>query len=37
MGTEIGSSGIIAVAWCAAIALSSYLWARDLYERDPAT
>ena len=37
MGTEIGSSGVVAVAWCAAIALASYLWARDLYERDPTT
>jgi ABC-2 type transport system permease protein len=35
MGTPIGSSGIVAVAWCAAISLSGYLWARDLYERDP--
>ena len=33
MGTAIGSSGVVAVAWCAVIALSGYLWARDLYDR----
>jgi ABC-2 type transport system permease protein len=35
MGTPIGSSGVVALAWCALIAMSGYLWARDLYERDP--
>jgi ABC-2 type transport system permease protein len=35
MGTPIGSSGIVAVAWCAVLGLSGYLWARDLYNRDP--
>lgn len=35
-GTEIGSSAIQAVAWCAVIALASYLWAKKLYNRDPA-
>jgi ABC-2 type transport system permease protein len=35
-GTEIGSSGVQALAWCTAIALASYLWARKLYNRDPA-
>jgi len=35
MGTPIGSNAIIAVAWCAGIALLSYLWARKLYNRDP--
>lgn len=35
-GTEIGSSGGIAVAWCVGIALASYLWARKLYNRDPS-
>jgi ABC-2 type transport system permease protein len=34
-GTPIGSNAIIAVAWCAGIALLSYLWARKLYNRDP--
>ncbi|MFC3996165.1 ABC transporter permease [Nocardiopsis sediminis] len=36
MGTEIGDSATAAVAWCAGIALVSYLWARRLYNRDPA-
>ncbi|KOX16725.1 ABC transporter permease [Nocardiopsis sp. NRRL B-16309] len=36
MGTAIGDSGVVAVAWCAAISLLSYLWARKLYNRDPA-
>ena len=35
-GTEIGGSGVQALAWCAAIALASYLWAKKLYNRDPA-
>ena len=34
-GTPIGNSGIIAVAWCAAITLAGYLWAKKLYSRDP--
>ena len=34
-GTPIGNNAIIAVAWCAGIALLSYLWARKLYNRDP--
>ena len=25
----------IAIAWCVAITLASYLWARKLYNRDP--
>lgn len=36
MGTPIGDSAWLAVAWCAAIALVGYLWARSLYKRDPA-
>jgi ABC-2 type transport system permease protein len=35
-GTAIGSSGLAATAWCAAIALGGYLWARRNYERRPA-
>jgi ABC-2 type transport system permease protein len=34
-GTQIGNSGVIAVAWCVAISLVGFLWARKLYERDP--
>ena len=33
--TPIGNNAIIAVAWCAAIALFAYLWARKLFSRDP--
>ncbi|PSK98918.1 ABC-2 type transport system permease protein [Murinocardiopsis flavida] len=36
MGTPIGGSGVLAVAWCLAIALGGYLWARALYNRDPS-
>jgi ABC-2 type transport system permease protein len=35
LGTPIGSDAAIAVAWCAAITLVGYLWARRLYDRDP--
>jgi ABC-2 type transport system permease protein len=35
LGTAIGDSGVIAVAWCAAIALVGYVWAKRLYNRDP--
>ena len=36
MGTPTGNSAIISVAWCAAITLVGYLWAKKLYNRDPA-
>jgi ABC-2 type transport system permease protein len=36
LGTAIGNSAIIAVAWCAGITLVGYLWAKKLYNRDPA-
>ena len=36
MGTPIGNSAILAVGWCAAISLIGYLWARALFDRDPA-
>jgi ABC-2 type transport system permease protein len=35
MGTRIGNSGVLAVAWCAAITLFGFLWARGLYARNP--
>jgi ABC-2 type transport system permease protein len=35
LGTSIGSSAIIAIAWCAGITLVGYLWAKKLYNRDP--
>jgi ABC-2 type transport system permease protein len=36
LGTAIGNSAIVAIAWCAAITLVGYLWAKKLYNRDPA-
>ena len=33
MGTPIGSSGALAVAWSCAIGGASYLWAKRLYNR----
>jgi ABC-2 type transport system permease protein len=35
LGTPIGNSAILAVAWCAGLALVGYLWARAIYNRDP--
>ncbi len=35
VGTGIGSSGVLAVAWCVVISGGGYLWARKLYARDP--
>jgi ABC-2 type transport system permease protein len=37
LGTPIGNNAIIALAWCAGIALAGYLWSRKLYNRDPAS
>lgn len=36
LGTSIGDSGWIAVAWCVAISVVGYAWARRLYDRGPA-
>lgn len=36
MGTAIGNSGTIAVAWAVGIGAAGYLWARKLYNRDPS-
>lgn len=36
LGGEVGSRGLIAVGWCIAITLVGYVWARTLYDRDPA-
>ncbi|MFF4950439.1 ABC transporter permease [Streptomyces chattanoogensis] len=33
MGTEIGNSGIIALAWCIGLTLVGYLWARSAFNR----
>ena len=35
LGIPVGDSGLIAVAWCVALALTGYLWARALFRRDP--
>ena len=37
LGTPIGSSGVVAVAWCVGITVVGYLWSRRLYERDPSS
>ena len=36
LGTPIGNSAVLAVAWCAVIALGGYLWAKRLFNRDPS-
>ncbi|MFJ7270864.1 ABC transporter permease [Streptomyces sp. NPDC099050] len=35
LGTEIGNSGWIAVAWCLGLAVLGYLWSKSLFQRDP--
>jgi ABC-2 type transport system permease protein len=35
IGSPIGSSGALAVAWSVGIGLAGYLWAKRLYNRDP--
>lgn len=35
MGTEIGDSAILAVAWSVGLALAGYLWARAAFNREP--
>ena len=37
MGGAIGTSAIQAVAWCAAITIGCFLWAKRLYNRDPSS
>ena len=34
LGTPIGNSAVLAVAWCVVLALVGYLWARVVYNRD---
>ena len=34
LGTAIGNSGVLAVAWCVALSVVGYLWATRLYERN---
>ncbi|TQN30242.1 ABC-2 type transport system permease protein [Haloactinospora alba] len=35
-GAEVHDSAVLALAWCAGITLAAYLWAKRLYNRDPA-
>ncbi len=34
-GTPVGSSGLVAVAWCAGLTAAGYLVARARYNRNP--
>ncbi|WP_433272400.1 ABC transporter permease [Actinosynnema sp. CS-041913] len=34
LGTPIGDSAVLALGWCAVIALAGYVWAKRLYNRD---
>jgi ABC-2 type transport system permease protein len=34
LGTPIGNSAVLAVAWCAGLTLVGYLWARAVYNRN---
>jgi ABC-2 type transport system permease protein len=36
LGTPIGNSGLISIAWCVVITLVCYLWSKRLYNRDPS-
>jgi ABC-2 type transport system permease protein len=36
LGAAIGANAIIAAAWCAAITIVCFLWAKALYNRDPS-
>jgi ABC-2 type transport system permease protein len=36
MGTPVGNSGVLAVAWCIGITAVGYLWAKSLFNRDPS-
>jgi ABC-2 type transport system permease protein len=36
LGTGIGNSAWLAVAWCVAITVGGYVWAKKLYNRDPS-
>ncbi|UGT59144.1 hypothetical protein [Nocardia asteroides] len=33
MGTEIGNSWIIALAWCVGIGIAGFLWSRSIFAR----
>ena len=35
LGTPIGDNGVLAVAWCAGLALVGYIWAKTSFNRGP--
>jgi ABC-2 type transport system permease protein len=35
-GTPIGNDAVVALAWCVALTVAGYLWARAAFNRDPA-
>jgi ABC-2 type transport system permease protein len=35
LGTAIGDSALLAVAWCVGLAVLGYRWSMKLYNRDP--
>ncbi len=35
LGTPVGGDAILAVAWCAGLALAGFLWARWAFDREP--
>jgi ABC-2 type transport system permease protein len=35
LGTPIGNSAVLAIAWCVVIAVGGYLWARVAFDRNP--
>jgi len=35
LGAPMGNSAMLAVAWCAGIGVTGYLWAKHLFNRDP--
>ncbi|MFI5271652.1 MAG: ABC transporter permease, partial [Ktedonobacterales bacterium] len=35
LGTPIGDSAALAVAWCVVLTLAGYFWARAIYNRGP--
>ena len=37
VGTPIGDSGLVAVGWCVVTTVAAHLWARRLYDREPAS
>jgi len=37
LGTPIGNSAALAIAWCAALAVVGYVWSKALFNRDPST